>query len=96
MLAVQSAADLAAHAIADQTWPAVRTVAEAFERLAQRQVITPELAIKLQRAVGFRNVIAHGYGRLNLDVLCEAATHGPGHLEEFASSFARWTQTPES
>ena len=93
MLAVQSAADLAAHAISDENLPPARTAAEAFERLAQHGVIAQDLASTLQRAVAFRNVVAHGYARLDLALLHDAATAGAQDLERFAAQFARWMET---
>ena len=91
MLAVQSAADLAAHVIADEALAPPRTVAEGFDRIAQHGVIGQELAARLQRAVGFRNVVAHGYARMNLDVLHGAAMQGADDLQAFVTALAQWT-----
>ena len=91
MLAVQGAADVAAHIVADQSWIAARTAAESFERLAQHGVIPVDLAGRLQRAVAFRNLVAHGYAKLNLSPLHDAATHGAEDLESFMSAVASWT-----
>lgn len=91
MLAVQSAADLASHIISDEGLAPPRTVAEGFERMAQHGIIPQELAGGLQRAVGFRNVVAHGYARMNLDVLHAAAMRGAADLEQFVTVLAQWT-----
>ena len=43
MLAVQASADIASHFIADEGWPAAQSLAEGFQRLHERGVIsTPE------------------------------------------------------
>lgn len=90
MLAVQSAADLAMHIISDEGLPAARTVAEGFDRIGQHGVIANDLALRLQQAVGFRNVVARGYARMNLDVLHGAATQGVEDLTEFGATLAQW------
>lgn len=92
MLAVQSAADLASHVISDERLPPPRTVAEGFERIARHGVIPEDLAVRLQRAVGFRNVVAHGYTRMNLDALHAGATHGAEDLEQFVVALSRWVE----
>jgi uncharacterized protein YutE (UPF0331/DUF86 family) len=89
MLAVQAAADIAAHVVSDRGLAPARSVAEGFERLAQHGVVSHELAARLQGAAGFRNVVAHGYARLKLDVLRDAAFAGVDDLREFATVVAR-------
>jgi uncharacterized protein YutE (UPF0331/DUF86 family) len=90
MLAVQSAADLATHVVADEGFTAARTVAEAFARLAEHGIIDAALALRLQGAVAFRNRVAHGYVGPNLDMLHEAAQSGVDDLEQFSRVLATW------
>ena len=70
MLAVQACADIASHVIADEGWPPATSLGAAFERLRDRSVISGPVCEALVRAVGLRNVIAHGYPR-------SAARDGP-------------------
>ena len=60
MLSVQICADIASHVIADEGWPVARTLAEGFTRLEERGILKPSTAESLRRAVGLRNVVAHG------------------------------------
>jgi len=60
MLAVQSCADIASHVIADQGWPPASNLAGRFNRLRDEQVLSPATAASLCKAVGLRNVVAHG------------------------------------
>jgi uncharacterized protein YutE (UPF0331/DUF86 family) len=90
MLAVQLCADVANHLIADEAWPAPRTTGEAFTRLAEQGVISPDLAAALQLAVGFRNVIVHGDAGVDLRPLYRASTRGVDDLDAFARSVAAW------
>jgi uncharacterized protein YutE (UPF0331/DUF86 family) len=93
MLAVQDCADIASHLIADERWPAARSLAEAFDRLVENGVTTPETGEQLKRAVGLRNVVAHGYARVNVEMVHAAATQGIRDLEAFAADVATFLQT---
>lgn len=90
MLAVQAACDLAAHVIADEGWTAPATVAECFTRLAEHAVITDSTAVALRRAVGFRNVVAHGYAGIDVGMTHAASTSGLADLDTFAREVATW------
>jgi uncharacterized protein YutE (UPF0331/DUF86 family) len=94
MLAVQVCADVANHLIADEGWAAPRTTGEAFARLAEQGVIRPELAAALRLAVGFRNVIVHGYAGVDLRPLHRASTDGVDDLDAFARAVAQWANDP--
>lgn len=90
MLAVQAACDIAAHVIADEGWTAPATVAECFHLLAEHQVITPATATALRRAVGFRNVVEHGYAGIDVRATYAASTAGLDDLDRFAREIATW------
>lgn len=57
--------------------------ADAFQRLAQSGVIDTDLAARLGRAAGFRNVVAHAYDQLDMVRVFRAATDGPADLRAF-------------
>lgn len=90
MLAVQICADVAAHLIADEGWPAAKNLAEAFTRLETEAVISASVAQALRKAVGLRNVVAHGYARVDPAAIHSAATSGVADLEAFSQSVASW------
>jgi uncharacterized protein YutE (UPF0331/DUF86 family) len=90
MLAVQTCADIASHLIADERWPAASTLGDGFVRLHERGVLTKETAEALGRAVGLRNVVAHGYGGVDVGLVHQAATRGVHDLEAFARQVAAW------
>jgi uncharacterized protein YutE (UPF0331/DUF86 family) len=95
MLAVQACADIASHLIADEGWPTATNLASGFNRLRDEGVITPGTAASLCRAVGLRNVVAHGYGGINPAMVHAAALRGLGDLEAFAREVAAWAATHE-
>jgi uncharacterized protein YutE (UPF0331/DUF86 family) len=93
MLAVQSCADVASHLIADEGWPPAKTLAAAFETLATQGVIADKTARALARAVGLRNIVAHGYAGIDIPIVHAAATHGVADLDRFAREVATWMAT---
>jgi len=57
--------------------------ADAFRLLEKADVINSELADRLVRAAGFRNVVAHAYENLDMRRVHQAAVHGPADLTAF-------------
>jgi uncharacterized protein YutE (UPF0331/DUF86 family) len=90
MLAVQTCADIAAHIVTDEKWAPAKSLADGFSRLAEQGVIRASTADALKRAVGLRNVVAHGYGRVDVTLVFSAATAGLTDLNDFASDVAGW------
>jgi uncharacterized protein YutE (UPF0331/DUF86 family) len=93
MLAVQACADIASHVIADEGWPAAASLGGGFERLRERGVISPPVCEALTRAVGLRNVVAHGYAGARPELIHAGATTGLADLEAFSREIATWTQS---
>ncbi len=83
--AVQMCVDIAAHLIASAEIPAPATMGQTFELLGQKGLIAADLAVRLQRAVGFRNIVIHNYEIIDWQVVHALARD---HLGDFAA-FAR-------
>jgi uncharacterized protein YutE (UPF0331/DUF86 family) len=83
--AVQTCVDIAAHVISQTELPVPSTMGEGFERLAELQVISPQVATSLQKAVAFRNILVHNYTHINWDIVANILT---SHLTDFVQ-FAR-------
>jgi uncharacterized protein YutE (UPF0331/DUF86 family) len=90
MLCVQICADIASHVIADEGWPVARSLAEGFTRLEERGVLSSGTAEGLRRAVGLRNVVAHGYAGIDVDMCFRAATGGVADFEAYARELSTW------
>ncbi len=60
--------------------------ADAFRRLAESGRLQPELARRLALAVGFRNVVAHTYEKLDMERVWRAAADGPADLRAFVAT----------
>lgn len=96
MLAVQTCADLATHLVADEGWPAARSLREAFERLHENGVVSADTARAMSRAVGLRNVVAHGYAGVDVAMLHAASHAGLADLERLSGEVAAWVKARAS
>jgi uncharacterized protein YutE (UPF0331/DUF86 family) len=87
--ATQIAIDLAIAVCVTRSLGTPQNYADAFRRLEQAQVIPADLADRLVRAAGFRNVIAHAYEKLDMARVYRAATTGPADLLAFIGAIGR-------
>ncbi|MBX3269643.1 MAG: DUF86 domain-containing protein [Sandaracinaceae bacterium] len=92
MLAVQTCADVASHVASDEGWPVARTLAEGFARLEEHGVLAAPTAAALKRAVGLRNVVAHGYARVDPELVHRASHEGLEDLSSFAREVSAWVR----
>jgi uncharacterized protein YutE (UPF0331/DUF86 family) len=81
--AVQVVIDLAVSTCVRLGLGSPPTYGDAFRLLAEADVIAEDLADRLARAAGFRNLIVHGYGRLDLQRVHAIARAGPADLRAF-------------
>ena len=81
--AVQVAIDLAIAECVRRQLPAPASYAEAFRALGGVGLLPPQLAGRLARAAGFRNLVAHAYGSLDMARVFRAAQDGPADLRAF-------------
>lgn len=84
--AVQISVDIAAHILAEQLHEQTPTMAETFLTLAQYKVLDKQLASRLAKAVGFRNIAIHEYDSLDLNILYSIITKELYCFSEFASA----------
>lgn len=63
---------------------------DAFRRLGQAGRIDTSLTERLVKPAGFRNLVAHRYGSLDLVRLHRAGKHGPADLRAFLRCVATW------
>jgi uncharacterized protein YutE (UPF0331/DUF86 family) len=83
--AVQLCVDIGAHVIAGMDVPPPDTMGQTFDLLAQARVLSAELALRLKKAVGFRNIAVHNYQAMNWHMVHSIAT---SHLSDF-TAFAK-------
>jgi uncharacterized protein YutE (UPF0331/DUF86 family) len=81
--AIQSAIDLAAHAVSDGGIGVPAVLKENFSLLKDAKVLEPGLADRMERMVGFRNIAVHDYQNLEIEILKSILTHHLVDLEDF-------------
>jgi len=62
------------------------TAARAFDELAARGMIGRGLAQRLQRAVGFRNVLVHEYAEVDWKIVMQVVRTGTRDLAQFGKA----------
>jgi uncharacterized protein YutE (UPF0331/DUF86 family) len=86
--AVQAVLDLAASACIHYRLRTPQNYGEAFQQLAEAEILEPELAARLTRAAGFRNLVAHAYEDIDMERVYRAAQDGPSDLRAFLAALA--------
>lgn len=89
---VEACLDVAQHLCAAQGWGPPRDNGDAMTLLGKHGVLTEPAAAKLRRAVGFRNVLVHGYAEVD-DGIVGGRVHNLGDLREFATAVAGWLES---
>lgn len=80
--------DLAHHVIADYGWTAPATYREAFQVLAQNDVLSPELAKSMEGWAGFRNILVHLYLDVDHGVVFDTLTEELDQIEAYAQAIS--------
>ncbi len=83
-VAIQAALDVASHVVSDERLGEPRTNRELFTLLARQGLLSVELADRLGRMAGFRNVLVHGYQDVDLAVLRDILVNRLDDLLAFA------------
>lgn len=88
-IAVQAALDVASHIVSDERLGEPRTNRELFELLARSGWLAPDLTQHLVGMAGFRNLLVHGYGDVDIDLLKNILAHHLGDLLAFVAAIRR-------
>jgi len=84
-ICVQSAQDVASHIVSDEKLGEPVTNYELFVLLARAGWLDDELARALRAAVGFRNVLVHGYTSVDARVTRNIVENHLGDLRRFVA-----------
>ncbi|MCG8461339.1 MAG: DUF86 domain-containing protein [Holophagales bacterium] len=84
--ATQSAISLAHHVASTEGWGLPARASEVFDVLAERGILSADLADRLKRMVGFRNVLVHRYEEVDPAIVESILEHHLGDLESFAAA----------
>jgi uncharacterized protein YutE (UPF0331/DUF86 family) len=89
MQAVQGCVDLAAHVVSDEEMGLAASTHDFFYLLTDNGVIPRDLTERMIKAVGFRNLVAHEYAKVDLEKVYGVATDGINDIEEFLRVMVR-------
>lgn len=82
-LVTQATIDLSEAVISYKNFRKPSTMGEAFYILNEEKIISDNLTKKLIGMVGFRNIVAHDYEKINYDILYEILQSRLKDIEEF-------------
>ena len=86
--AVQLCVDIGSHLIAGLEGPPPETMGKTFDALIRAGIIDENLAIRLKKAVGFRNIAVHNYEAIDWAIVHAIARNHLGDFSEFAKVIA--------
>jgi uncharacterized protein YutE (UPF0331/DUF86 family) len=75
--------DVASHVVSDERLGEPSTNQELFSLLESAGWLSQDLASKLRAAVGFRNVLVHGYTAVDPNVVRDVVENRLGDIESF-------------
>ena len=90
--AIQACADLAQHVATQDFGYEGSTSKEAVRVLHERRVIDDETMMTLVTAIGFRNVLAHEYGRIDPEEVYETLQTGLDVYDCYSRQIAEWVR----
>lgn len=70
-LLCQSTIDFAEALLSHLNLRTPSTYGEVFEILGEEHIISTDLVFKMKKMTGFRNILTHAYGEINLDILLD-------------------------
>ena len=82
-MAIQNCIDIAAHIISEEGLGVPGSTNEMFYLLEENGYLDSEVTEKMIAAVGFRNLIVHEYGKVDLKLVFEVAQKDITDLEEY-------------
>lgn len=89
--AVQACVDVAAHIVAHTALPAASTMADSFLSLQHAGILDENLARRMVKAVGLRNLLVHQYKAIDWNIVWAVLEK---HLDDpvaFIAAVQKWT-----
>ena len=88
-MAIQNCIDIAAHIVSDEGLGVPGSTNEMFYLLEEQGLLGHQLVEKMVKAVGFRNLVVHEYGKVDLKQVFDIAHTGVEDLQAFISSILK-------
>lgn len=86
---IEACLDIASHIISARGFERAESYAEMFDILGRRGIISQELAEKLSDMARFRNLLVHGYGKIDNARVLEIVKTELSDVEEFVRQILR-------
>ena len=88
-IAIQAALDAASHIVSDGRLGEPESSRDLFRLIEGRGWISAELSSTLQAMTGFRNLLVHGYGEVDLRIVRDVIESRLDDLLDFAGAIRR-------
>jgi uncharacterized protein YutE (UPF0331/DUF86 family) len=88
--ACEAAIDLAMHVVAKRNLGVPQDSRSGFDLLREAKLIDADLAERLKRMVGFRNIAVHNYQVIQFDILQAIIEKRLGDFEEFTDAVQKF------
>lgn len=95
-IAIQACQDIASHIVSDDRLGEPGTNQQLFDLLAAAGWLEPDLAGRLRAAVGFRNVLVHGYAAVDPSIVRDVLVNHTGDLLAFVDAVRQKLDPDES
>ena len=89
---IQICVEIAAHILAD--YPDIKSsvMSDTFYNLAELHIIPKELASRLAKAVGFRNLAVHEYKEIDYTAVFNIIQHSIGDLADYVKKIQKFVK----
>ncbi|MGH8595900.1 MAG: type VII toxin-antitoxin system HepT family RNase toxin [Gammaproteobacteria bacterium] len=91
-MAAQAALDVASHIVSDQRLGEPQTNRELFALLEKSGWLPPEISARMQAMAGFRNLVVHGYAKVDPRMLRDIVEHRLDDLLDFVAAIRQGFQ----
>ena len=88
-MAIQNGIDIAVHIISEEGYGVPGSTGEMFSLLGEKRILDGDITGKMVKAVGFRNLIVHEYGGIELKQVFDVAQNDIKYLNEYLASLFR-------
>jgi len=82
-MAIQNCIDIAAHIVSDEGLGLPGSISEIFYLLEENGILDSVLTEKMVKAIGFRSLIVHQYGKIDVERVFEVARKDIQDLNDF-------------
>ena len=88
-MAIQNCVDMASHIVNEEGLGIAGSLNELFYLLEERGILDHDLTERMVRSVGFRNLLVHEYGKVDLDIVYRVAQQDIQDLELFMKTIMK-------